>query len=168
MTIQIAACFVLFAGLFSVSAASQESTQKQIQSIYDRVCALIAKKDVNGLSKALRSTRTGDYTLFTAKKEKRSLSDLLSAMLPVMARFNVQKSSVRIDSLKVTGSRATAMITTNLELVSKAQPGQKPHNLGQVVRGEDDWVLVGHTWKLKLSKSLSENMYADGKLVPGA
>lgn len=145
--------------------AGQRQSTQGFQSLYNQATALTLKKDMPGLTKFYKRTRTENYIYVSAHNEKRTLQELLNAMSAVMAQYDVKTCSVHVDKVKVSKTSTVLEVTTELLLVKRSSPDKKVHTLGQTVHGQDVWIDFNSSWKLGYSKVLSESFTVDGKPV---
>lgn len=155
------------------SAQAQSDAAAAIKAYYAKEDALTLKVDITGLKKLHQailtddfvSTQRADKTGKVRKKTKAEEISEIDRLGQVIA--SVTSSVTHVDH--VTGGQALvqAMITSSGSLKTKPLGDGKAHTLTNTSKSQDTWIKVKGVWKMKASKSLSDNLKVDGQPVPG-
>jgi len=162
-------------GVVAFSAAlAQSSAEKFIRAYYAKDDALMLKMDFAGWRKLIIETSTSDYVSYgmpdkTGKVTKKTLADQvngLDRLAPIIE--SVPTSTNHIDRLTSRPRTILVTVTFSGEMKTKKLPQNgKSHTIGGTMRSVDTWVKVGGSWKMKMSKTISDKMLMDGRPIPG-
>jgi hypothetical protein len=156
------------------AALAQSSGEKFIRAYYAKDAALMVKVDFAGLRKHKMDNSTADYVTYgrpdktgkTAKKTRADEFKGMDQMVPMIE--SVPKSINHIDHLTLGPTTILVTVTSSGEMRTKKLPQDgKSHTFGGTTTTIDTWVKVGGSWKMKMTKTLSEKVQIDGKSMPG-
>jgi len=164
--------FVAILAVATSAMATHSDVSSKLRALYAKMDSLSMKKDVPGLSAFLKKTSTDDCTFISKpgksgvpeRKSRDQAMQTLARVMPVIDKVSTCAS--HIDSIHVSGSSAVATVTSRIVMITKAGSGGPAHKIAQKSKSEDTWVLVGGSWKLKVSKILTETVSQDGKEIP--
>jgi len=154
--------------------AVQSDVTKSIQAIYSKLDALSIKKDIPGLTKLLKQNSTPDCAFIgktdkSGKTEKKNRDETMAQMAGFMPFIDVVNvSTSHIDSVKMGKGSLVASVTSVVAMTLKKGQDGKVHKIVQNSKSQDTWVNVGGSWKLKVSKIVTESATQDGKAIPGS
>jgi len=149
-----------------IATASQADMAKKLQTIYSKLDALSLKKDMAGLTKLLNQVSTPDC-IFVSKTQKMTRDQTMQQMAVVMPKIDtVTTSTSHVDGVKMVGGSLVASVHQTVAMTTKPTKETGPaHKIVQKTSSEDTWVKSGGTWKLKISKIVTETIIQDGKEI---
>jgi ketosteroid isomerase-like protein len=144
-----------------VMADATANAKKEIQSLYDKMDAAAAKKDIKGMTASLDP----NYMAVSAKGQKMTLQQMRGQMTQIMTMLKELKTKTVIQKLTLKGKTAT--VNTKQTLTSKGMNPQSQQTMKIEVQdtSTNTWVKSGTTWKLKETKSLATKQFLNGKPV---
>jgi len=172
-SLRILSIFALGAVVCS-AALAQSSGEKFIRAFYAKDDALMLKMDFAGWRKQKMEMSTSDYVAYgkpgkTGQTTKKTRADEFKGMDQVIPMIDsVPKSLTHVDHLTIGSTTILATVTSSGEMKTKKLPQDgKSHIFGGTTTTIDTWVKVGGSWKMKMTKTLSDKMLLDGKPMPG-
>lgn len=172
-SLRILSTFALGVVAFS-AALAQSSAEKFIRAYYAKDDALMLKMDFAGWRKVIIETSTSDYVTYgmpdkTGKVTKKTLADQvngLDRLGPIIE--SVPKSTNHIDHITIGPRTILVTVTATGEMKTKKLPQDgKSHTIAGASTTVDTWVKVGGSWKMKMTKTISDKMLMDGEPIPG-
>ena len=155
---------------FAIQSPAQ--VKVTLQSIYAKMDNLASKKDIKGLRLLLSQVSTSDCSFISkpdgsGKTQAKTREDAMQSMEGVMPFIAVvNESSSKIDHVVVKKGVAVATVNSVVAMTTKSDKTNPAHKIVQKSKSEDTWVKVGSTWKLKISKTITETATQDGKSIP--
>jgi hypothetical protein len=154
------------------SVASQSAVTQKLGTIYAKMDAMALKKDMPGLANMLKQIATPDCKFISkansaGKTTSKTRDEAMAQMLSIMPVIDViSLSTSHIDKLTLGKGSALAIVSSTVAMTTKAGPSGPARKIVQKSKSADTWVNLSGSWKLKLSKILSETVTQDGKPVP--
>lgn len=154
-------------------ALAQSDAASAIKAYYSKEDSLTLKLDVAGLKKLHEVILTDDYVSIEkadkkGKVQKKTKAEELANIGKLSQIIASVTSSVSHVDLVTSGKTTVqAIVTSSGELKTKPLGDGKAHTLSNTSKSQDTWVKVGGIWKMKSSRSLSNNLKVDGHPVPG-
>jgi hypothetical protein len=162
--------FVGILAMAGIATASQGDVAKKLQSIYSKMDSLALKKDISGLTKLLNQVSTSDC-VFVSKgfgknppmsKSRDETMKQMSVVIPMIDA--VTTSTSHVDKVTMGNGSLIASLHQTVAMITKATQQTGPaHKIVQKTTSEDTWVKSGGSWKLKVSRIVTETIIQDGK-----
>ncbi len=151
---------VVLGSLMAMAATSALAQQapKDIQAFYTKIEKAFNAEDV----KTIMACGTKDFKF---KQKNGPATDAKATGEMLKAQFDApgkMKTTMKIESCKVTGNTATVVGTMNMA-GKMPGPDGKPHEMTGWSKTKDSLVKEGGQWKIKLIDTLEEKMTMDGK-----
>jgi hypothetical protein len=152
--------------------SAQKGLSPSIKAYYAKNDALTIKKDLKGVQKLYADTYTADFVSLgnpnksgkvTTRSRAQEIATVAQA-IPFIDKF--AKFETRIDHVTLGTGTATIKTTSRVLMQTVADPSGKKHEISGSSTSEDLWVLVGGVWKMKSSKTITEDMKMDGQAIP--
>jgi ketosteroid isomerase-like protein len=138
------------------TASGADSLRQTLDARYAAVTKAIQKRDITIVAAML----TPDYVAVSPSGRKLKRSDVLQ-------QFQLQANAMgrvswprHIDSLTVTGTTATAVVSGHFTGYTL---GKQSHKVELIATTRDTWVKTAGAWKLKASKLMTNKVLFDGK-----
>ncbi len=142
-------------------AAADKKTERQIRAEYAKTVQYTKQKNLEGLLRQM----TPD---FLYKNQRGEVLNKQMVELAMRDQFrlmrSVQKRTTTIKKMEFKGN--TVAVTTEEELAFTFVDAQgKPHKAYTKASTRDTWVKTPQGWKVKMTESLKETTFIDGKKV---
>lgn len=149
--------FLLLAGI----ATADKKTERQIRAEYAKTVQYTKQKNLEGLLRQM----TPDFLYKTQTGGVMNKQMVESAMRDQFRMMkSVQKRTTTIKKMEFKGN--TVLVTTEEELAFTFLDTQgKPHRAYTRATTRDTWVKTPQGWKVKMTESLKETTFIDGKKV---
>ncbi|MGQ9882265.1 MAG: nuclear transport factor 2 family protein [Armatimonadota bacterium] len=139
--------------------SADKRAERQIRAEYAKTVQYMKQKNLEGLLRQM----TPDFLYKTPKGEVMNKQMVEMAMREQFRLMrSVQKRTTTIKKMEFKGN--TVLVTTEEELAFTFADAQgKPHKAYTKATTRDTWVKTPQGWKVKMTESLSETTYIDGK-----
>lgn len=154
-------CAVFIALALAIVSAvfADKRAEREIRAEYDKTVRFVKQKNVEGLLRQM----TPDFLYRTTRNQvlsKQMVEQAMREQFRMMRRVDKRETTIR--RIEVKGN--TAYVTTEEVLAFTFVDAQgKPHKVYTKARTRDTWVKTPQGWKVKMTQSLSEETYVDGK-----
>lgn len=150
------ACVFLF---FTGASNADKQAERAIRAEYAKTVRYMKQKNLEGLLRQM----TPDFLYKTPKGEVMNKQMVEMAMREQFRLMrSVQKRTTTIKKMEFKGN--TVLVTTEEELAFTFADAQgKPHKAYTKATTRDTWVKTPQGWKVKMTESLSETTFIDGK-----
>lgn len=147
--------------LLTSTSGADKRAERQIRAEYAKTVQYSKQKNVDGLLRQMMP----DFLYKTAKGQVMNRQMVEMAMREQFRLMqSIQKRTTTIKKMEIKGD--TARVTTEEELAFTFVDAQgKPHKAYSKATTRDTWVKTPQGWKVKMTESLSETTYVDGKKV---
>ncbi|MGQ9738758.1 MAG: nuclear transport factor 2 family protein [Armatimonadota bacterium] len=157
-TTQVLVMWLALMLIVSPSSADKRA-ERQIRAEYAKTVQYMKQKNLEGLLRQM----TPDFLYKTPKGEVMNKQMVEMAMREQFRLMrSVQNRTTTIKKMEFKGN--TVLVTTEEELAFTFADAQgKPHKAYTKATTRDTWVKTPQGWKVKMTESLSETTYIDGK-----
>ncbi len=158
----VVAMLVALLGAPAISKSHSSASLKQaIQSVYNKMNSAASHKDVDGFLAFYDSDYIGynpDGNQINFDTQREQTEAFFTQATKVHATTTVQ-------SVKQQGNGIVAIARTHLTLVVDDPSTGKPATINQDSTDRDNWVKDSGSWKLRQEKTLSIQVFQNGKRV---
>ena len=149
-------------GNFGTAKADDTANiKKAIQTIYAKVAAAAAKKDVKGMMAHLAP----DYEEATLDGVTFKVATIKAKWEHAIQSVKTMKISTTITKLTLSGNKATVLNKATINMVGISPRNDKDVILISEATSEEQWEKKGGIWLEKRSKNLTLKQTRDGKEV---
>lgn len=145
--------------LIASPSSADKRAERQIRAEYAKTVQYMKQKNLEGLLRQM----TPDFLYKTPKGEVMNKQTVEMAMREQFRLMkSVQKRTTTIKKMEFKGN--TVLVTTEEELAFTFADAQgKLHKAYTKATTRDTWVKTPQGWKVKMTESLAETTYIDGK-----
>lgn len=148
----------LMTGACAISQADDAAVRKEIQAGYDKLCAAMKSKNIDGVMKM--GTKDFSYTEKGQTMGGEQMKQMMQQQFAAMK--SCDKMVMKIDKLTVKGNTATVMSSSEGVMTIGGADG-KTHKMADKNTSKDTWVKTPEGWKCKNVTVLTDKMTMDGK-----
>jgi ketosteroid isomerase-like protein len=155
---------VLFAVTILAPVAHADPTadaRKAMQTVYDKVAAAMAKKDMNGVMAYF----TPDFQQIGPDGRKATLAEMKQMIQMQMQMMQNPKMKTTIQKFSLKGKEAKATVKQHFAASIVNPQTSKVIKVASDETSDDTWVKTARGWQLRKSVTLTSRQTADGKPI---